>query len=87
LAAVGGILCEGFIKVVRIAKIIAGFTLLIAGAAMVVLPGPGWLTIAAGLAILAGEFVWARRMLDRLKHTARTGRNQIERTVSGWRRS
>ena len=72
---------------VRIAKIVAGFTLLIAGAAMVVLPGPGWLTIAAGLAILAGEFVWARRMLDRLKQTARTGRDQIERTVSGWRRS
>jgi tellurite resistance protein TerC len=71
----------------RVAKIIAGFALLVAGAAMVILPGPGWLTVAAGLAILAGEFVWARRMLDRLKQTARTGREQIEKTVSGWRRS
>ena len=71
----------------RIAKIIAGFALLVAGAAMVILPGPGWLTVAAGLAILAGEFVWARRMLDRLKQTARIGRDQIEKTVSGWRRS
>jgi tellurite resistance protein TerC len=71
----------------RIAKIVAGFALLIAGAGMVILPGPGWLTIAAGLAILAGEFLWARRMLDRLKQTARTGRDQIEKTVSGWRRS
>jgi uncharacterized protein (TIGR02611 family) len=71
----------------RIAKIVAGFALLVAGAAMVFLPGPGWLTIAAGLAILAGEFLWARRALDRLKQTAQTGREQIEKTVSGWRRS
>ena len=42
-----------------------------AGIAMIALPGPGWLTIAAGLAILAGEYAWARRLLDRLKHHAR----------------
>ena len=30
-------------------------------------PGPGWLTILLGLGILAAEFVWARRVLDRLK--------------------
>jgi uncharacterized protein (TIGR02611 family) len=71
---------------VRIAKIVAGFALLVAGAAMVFLPGPGWLTIAAGLAILAGEFLWARRALDRLKDVAQSGRNQIEKTVAGWRR-
>jgi uncharacterized protein (TIGR02611 family) len=71
---------------VRIAKIVAGFALLVAGAAMVFLPGPGWLTIAAGLAVLAGEFLWARRALDRMKDVAQTGRDQIEKTVSGWRR-
>jgi uncharacterized protein (TIGR02611 family) len=71
----------------RIAKIASGFALLIAGAAMVVLPGPGWLTIAAGLAVLAGEFPWARRALDRLKGIARIGRDQVERAVSRWRRS
>jgi uncharacterized protein (TIGR02611 family) len=53
----------------RIATIIAGFALLVAGIAMLALPGPGLLTIAAGLAILAREFHWARRLLDRLKHT------------------
>ena len=41
-----------------------------AGIAMLALPGPGWLTIAAGLAILATEFVWARRALDQLKDGA-----------------
>jgi uncharacterized protein (TIGR02611 family) len=71
----------------RVLKIIAGFALLIAGAAMVILPGPGWLTIAAGLALLAGEFPWARRALDRLKAVFTTARDQFERAMSRWRRS
>ena len=56
--------------VLRIARTAAGGLLLIAGIAMLALPGPGWLTIAAGLAILATEFVWARRALDQLKNGA-----------------
>ena len=56
--------------VVRIARTAAGGVLLIAGVAMLVLPGPGLLTIAAGLAILATEFAWARRLLDQLKDGA-----------------
>lgn len=55
---------------VRVAKTVGGFALLIAGIAMLALPGPGWLTIAAGLALLATEFAWAERLLNRLKHTA-----------------
>jgi uncharacterized protein (TIGR02611 family) len=57
-------------RALRIAKIIGGFVLLIAGIAMLVLPGPGWLAIVGGLALLAAEFEWARRLLDRLKATA-----------------
>ena len=60
-----------FLKTVQQAKrfftILGGFTVLLAGVVMLVTPGPGWVTIAVGLAILAGEFVWARRLLDRLK--------------------
>jgi uncharacterized protein (TIGR02611 family) len=71
----------------RFLKIGVGFVLLVAGAAMVVLPGPGWLTIVAGLAMLAGEFQWARRALDRLKGVFATCRDQLERSVSRiWRR-
>jgi len=55
-------------SVVRVAKITGGFVLLGAGIAMIALPGPGWLTIAAGLALLAGEYAWARRLLQRLKN-------------------
>ena len=51
----------------RFSKIAGGFLLLAAGIAMIALPGPGWLTILAALAILAGEFLWARKLLDRLK--------------------
>ena len=48
-------------------KILGGFTLLGAGIIMLVTPGPGWLTIVAGLAVLAAEYVWAQRLLARLK--------------------
>jgi uncharacterized membrane protein len=51
----------------RYLKIVAGFTLLILGIAMIVTPGPGWLTILLALGVLAAEFVWARRLLDRIK--------------------
>jgi uncharacterized protein (TIGR02611 family) len=48
-------------------RIVVGFTLLIAGIVMIVTPGPGWLVILLGLGLLAAEFVWARRLMDRIK--------------------
>lgn len=54
-------------QVRRFFKILAGFTLLLAGVVMLVTPGPGWPAIIGGLAMLAAEFVWARRLLNRLK--------------------
>lgn len=51
----------------RVIKMLAGFGLLLAGVIMLVTPGPGWLTILLGLALLASEFAWARRLLDWLK--------------------
>ena len=67
----------------RLVKIVAGFTLLGAGIALLVLPGPGWLTIALALAILATEFVWARRLQERLKN----GAGRVSDAVSGLTRS
>ncbi len=46
---------------------VAGATLLLAGLVMLVLPGPGLLALAAGLAILALEFHWARRFLEAVR--------------------
>jgi uncharacterized protein (TIGR02611 family) len=51
----------------RYLKIVFGFTLLTIGVLMVFTPGPGWLTILLALGLLAAEFMWARRLLDRLK--------------------
>src|SRR5712664_3307401 len=55
-------------QVRRVFLIIAGFTLLLAGVVMLVTPGPGMLAIFLGLGLLAAEFVWARRLMDRIKH-------------------
>jgi uncharacterized protein (TIGR02611 family) len=51
----------------RMLKIVFGFTLLAAGIVMIVTPGPGWLVIFLGLSLLAAEFIWARRLMERMK--------------------
>jgi tellurite resistance protein TerC len=55
-------------QVRRVFLVIAGFTLLLAGVIMLVTPGPGLLVIFLGLGLLAAEFVWARRLMERIKH-------------------
>lgn len=49
---------------------VAGAAMLAAGAAMLVLPGPGILVILAGLAVLATEYAWAHRLLTHLRERA-----------------
>jgi hypothetical protein len=49
----------------RLMVFILGVSVLLAGAAMLVLPGPGVIVIILGLVILATEFAWAERVLDR----------------------
>jgi uncharacterized protein (TIGR02611 family) len=44
--------------------VVVGATLVLAGLAMLILPGPALVVIPIGLAILSLEFVWAERMLD-----------------------
>ena len=46
----------------RIGRIITGFGLIVAGTFMLVLPGPGILTIVAGLALLSKDVPWAGRL-------------------------
>ena len=64
-------------QVRRFFKILAGFTLLALGVVMIVTPGPGWLVIFLGLTLLAAEFVWARRLMERMKHEG----NRLKDTV------
>ncbi len=51
----------------RLIIIVIGFTILLIGIAMIVLPGPAVLVIPLGLGILASELVWARRILNKIK--------------------
>jgi len=57
----------------RVAVGILGAAVVVLGVVLIPLPGPGWLIVFAGLAILATEFAWA----DRLLRYAR-------RKVHGW---
>jgi hypothetical protein len=47
----------------KIIVAVVGGTVLVFGIALIVLPGPAVVVIPAGLAILASEFLWARRLL------------------------
>jgi uncharacterized protein (TIGR02611 family) len=51
----------------QICVAVAGTTVLLAGVAMIVLPGPAVLVIPLALAILGTEFLWARKLLDAVK--------------------
>ena len=74
-------------QVRRVFRVIAGFTLLLVGVVMLVTPGPGWLVIFLGLGLLAAEFVWAERLMKRIKHEGgrvmdavwRTGKSLAEK--------
>lgn len=62
-------------KVKRIIIGVIGTTVLLIGIALTVLPGPAFIVIPVGLAILATEFAWAKRILKKIKQ-------QIERKNS-----
>ena len=61
----------------RIIIAVVGTTVLLIGVAMLVLPGPAFIVIPAGLAILGLEFAWARHWLHKIK----------ERTQRVWNRN
>jgi uncharacterized protein (TIGR02611 family) len=63
----------------RIGVTIAGFAVLLAGVVLLVLPGPGWLLIFLGLAILATEYMWAARLLETAKHKAEQAKDAVLR--------
>jgi putative transmembrane protein PGPGW len=68
-------------QVRRLSRIAGGFTLLLIGIVMLVTPGPGWLVILLGLGLLAAEFVWARRLMDRIKREGNRVRSVVWRTT------
>ena len=60
---------------------IAGVIVILAGVAMLVLPGPGLLTIVLGLMILGAEFEFARRWVQRIKMRTRQALDYARRRL------
>ena len=54
-------------QIKRFIVAVTGFTVLAIGTAMIVLPGPAFIVIPLGLFILATEFVWAKRFLEKMR--------------------
>jgi hypothetical protein len=71
----------------RIAVSVVGAAFVVAGLAMLVLPGPGVVVIALGFAILGTEYAWAAAALDRTKRLASqaggAARNGVSRAARG----
>lgn len=51
----------------RLVVLVIGGSMLVVGIALLFLPGPAFIVIPAGLAILGLEFAWARRFLQRVR--------------------
>jgi uncharacterized protein (TIGR02611 family) len=67
----------------RLAVLVLGVAILGAGIAMLALPGPGVLVLVVGLAVLATEFAWAERALDRTTSTAAAAASKVSASRSG----
>jgi tellurite resistance protein TerC len=65
----------------RMIVLVVGGTVLLLGVVMLVGPGPGMLVVPAGLAILATEFVWARRLLARVKESASSAASSVSNAL------
>lgn len=67
----------------RIAIGLVGGSVLIVGICMIVLPGPAFVVIPAGLAILGIEFAWARIWLKKVKTKSQELARGVANRVSG----
>ena len=67
---------------VRVLYIVVGFTLLAAGIAMLVLPGPAFVVIPIGLALLSLEFAWAENLLESALEKGEVAKRKAAETTS-----
>ncbi len=67
----------------RLVVLLVGAGLLGAGLVMLVLPGPGLVVLVVGFSVLATEFAWAERVLDRTKSQAVSATNALTATRAG----
>lgn len=61
----------------RVIIFVIGGTVLLFGIILIFTPGPAIIVIPIGLAILATEFIWARKLLHRVKEKVKETRDKI----------
>ena len=70
---------------VRVPFALAGTVVLLLGLVMLVTPGPGWAVIIVGLGLLALEFTWAERLLERTIIQVERASQQMKERHPVWR--
>lgn len=61
----------------RLIVLVFGLTLFLIGIAMIVLPGPALVVIPLSLVVLGTEFLWAKRLLKRIKRETERLRSMV----------
>ena len=66
---------------IRALYVVAGFTILLAGVIMLITPGPAFVLIPIGLALLSLEFAWAEALLDRALDRGEQAKQRASRST------
>ena len=56
-------------QIKRLAIFLIGISIVLIGCILFFTPGPAIIVIPAGLALLATEFIWAKKLLNKFKET------------------
>jgi uncharacterized protein (TIGR02611 family) len=70
---------------IRVPFAVAGSAVLLLGLVMLFTPGPGWAVIIFGLGLLALEFTWAERLLERVINQVERASDQVRQGSPVWR--
>lgn len=69
----------------RVVVTVAGVAVILVGAVLLFTPGPGLGAIAAGLALLATEYDWARRAYRQVKQRSKAAYDGARSRLNGRR--
>lgn len=69
-------------EVWRLVIAVVGISILLTGIALLILPGPGWLIILIGLGVLGSEFMWARRLMRRVRGRLISTERLVKREIN-----
>jgi len=65
----------------RLAVFLIGISIVLIGCILFFTPGPAIIVIPVGLAVLATEFIWAKKLLKRFKETTASISNSAKKVI------